>query len=125
MRKHTGKIANPKEARRYRRKLSIRKKVSGTPEIPRLSTQKSAKHLSIQVIDDENSKTLFSVQTFGKNAVPNAKANKDGAKLVGEKVASLLKEKNLSRAVFDRSGYKYHGVIATLVESIRENGIQI
>lgn len=123
MRKKQGKIKSESLARRVRRKLSIRRKINGTTECPRLCVTKSNKNLFVQVVDDSTSKTLFSVQTFGKNAVKVA-ATKDGAKEVGAKVAGQLKEKNISSVVFDRSGNKYHGVIAALADSVRENGIK-
>jgi len=124
MRKPNGKIKNASAERRLRRKLSIRKQIVGSTERPRVCVSKSNKNIFVQVIDDSASKTLFSVQTFGKNAV-DAKANKDGAKAVGAKVAEQLKGKSIERVVFDRSGYKYHGVVAALADSIRENGIQV
>lgn len=124
MRKPNGKLKSESGRKRLRRKLSIRKTIIGDAERPRVCVTKSSKNLFVQVINDEENKTLFSVQTFGKNAV-EGKANKDGAKAVGAKVAEELKGKNISKAVFDRSGYKYHGVIASLAESIRENGIQV
>ncbi len=124
MRKPNGKIKNASFGRRLRRKLSIRKQVIGSADRPRVCITKSNKNLFVQVIDDAESKTLFSVQTFGKNAV-DAKVNKDGAKAVGAKVAEQLKGKSIERVVFDRSGYKYHGVVAALADSIRENGIQV
>lgn len=123
MRKPIGRIASENESKRMRRRLSIRKKVNGSTECPRISLFRSNKHLRVQVIDDLTSKTLFSVQTFGKGAV--GENNAEGAKAVGAKVAELLKSKNLSRAVFDRAGYKYTGVVASLAASIRENGIQV
>ncbi len=124
MRKPNGKVKSESQRKRLRRKLSIRKKISGDSERPRVCITKSSKNLFVQVVNDDESQTLFSVQTFGKKAVV-AKANKDGAKLVGAKVAEELKGKNISKIVFDRSGYKYHGVIAALADSIRENGIQV
>lgn len=124
MRKPNGKVKNASAERRLRRKLSIRKQIVGSTERPRVCITKSNKNIFVQVIDDSVSKTLFSVQTFGKSAV-DAKANKDGAKVVGAKVAEQLKGKNIERVVFDRSGYKYHGVVAALADSIRENGIQV
>jgi large subunit ribosomal protein L18 len=124
IRKPNGKVKNASSARRLRRKLAIRKTVSGTAERPRLSVIRSNKHLSIQVIDDAANSTLFSVQTYGKNAVA-AKNNVEGAKVVGTKLAEALKAKNITNAVFDRNGLKYHGVVAAVVESARENGIQI
>jgi large subunit ribosomal protein L18 len=124
IRKPQGKVKKASEARRLRRKLAIRKTVSGTAERPRLSVIRSNKHLAIQVIDDASNATLFSVQTYGKNAVA-AKNNVEGAKVVGTKLAEALKAKKITNAVFDRNGLKYHGVIAAVVESARENGIQI
>ncbi len=78
----------------------------------------------MQIIDDVASKTIFSVQTFGKTKVANS-GNAEGAKKIGAEVAATLKKNNLSKAVFDRSGKQYTGVIKTLADSIRENGIQI
>ena len=123
MRKQLGKVKSASLAKRMRRKLSIRKSVVGTSDRPRLSVTKTNKNLFIQVIDDSASKTLFSVQTFGKEGV-KATANKDGAKEVGSKVAEKLKGNNITEIVFDRSGHKYHGVIAMLAETVRENGIK-
>lgn len=124
MRKPIGKVKSPALKKRLRRKLSIRKKVGGTASIPRVCITKSNKNLAIQVIDDEAMKTLLAVQTFGKSAVAKG-ANKDAAKVIGEKVAEGLKAKNITKAVFDRSGYKYHGVVAVVADTIRENGVQV
>lgn len=124
MRKNIAKIKNESKAKEYRRKLSIRKKVIGSGEKPRLSVTKSNKHLRVQIIDDVKSVTLFSVQTYGKTKVAN-NCNAEGAKLIGAEVAATLKKNNLSKAVFDRSGKQYTGVIKALADSIRENGIQI
>ncbi len=125
MRKQIAKIKNDSDKRRYRRRLSIRMKVEGTTERPRICAFRSNKHITVQVIDDSQNKTLFSVQTFGKNAVVGAKATKEGAKLVGAALAEKMKGAKLEKAVFDRAGYKYTGVVASLVEAVRENGIQI
>jgi large subunit ribosomal protein L18 len=124
MRKQKGKIGNAADARRYRRKLSIRSKIIGSADRPRICVFRSNKHLTVQVIDDNAQQTLFSVQTFGKDAIKGG-SNKEGAKAVGVAVAEGLKGKSITNAVFDRSGYKYHGVVATLADSVRENGIQI
>jgi large subunit ribosomal protein L18 len=124
MRKILGKIKNASKAKEYRRKLSIRKKVVGTVERPRICATKSNKNLFVQVVDDSTNKTIFSVQTFGKNGL-KATANVAGAKLVGLEVAKIMKEKNISNAVFDRNGKKYTGVITALADSIREGGVHI
>jgi len=124
MRKIAAKIKNETKAKEHRRKLSIRKKVVGSAESPRLCVTKSNKHLRVQAIDDVKSATLFSVQTFGKTKAADS-ANAEGAKKVGAAVATTLKKNNLKKAVFDRSGKQYTGVIKALADSIRENGIQI
>lgn len=124
MRKNIAKIKNETKAKEYRRKLSIRKKVVGSAEKPRLAVTKSNKHLRVQIIDDVKSATIFSVQTYGKTKVANS-CNAEGAKKVGAEVAATLKKNNLNKAVFDRSGKQYTGVIKALADSIRENGIQI
>lgn len=124
MRKNISKIKNESKAKEYRRKLSLRKKVIGSADKPRLAVTKSNKHLRVQAIDDVASKTLFSVQTYGKTKAADS-ANAEGAKKVGANVAATLKKSNLSKAVFDRSGKQYTGVIKALADSIRENGIQI
>jgi large subunit ribosomal protein L18 len=124
MRKHAAKIKNETKAKEHRRKLAIRKKVVGSAEKPRLAVTKSNKHLRVQAIDDVKSATLFSVQTYGKAKVAN-NCNAESAKKVGAEVAATLKKQNLSRAVFDRSGKQYTGVIKALADAIRENGIQI
>lgn len=124
MRKNIAKIKNETKAKEYRRKLSIRKKVVGTSESPRLCVTKTNKHLRVQAVDDVKSATLFSVQTYGKAKVGES-ANAESAKKVGAAVSAQLKKSNLSKAVFDRSGKQYTGVIKALADSIRENGIQI
>ena len=124
MRKQYGKVASKKDERRQKRRLTIRNKINGTSERPRICAMKSNKHITVQVIDDTKSVSLFTVSTFGKNAAAES-CNIEGAKIVGARVALVLKSKNLNAAVFDRAGYKYTGVIAALVQSIRESGIQV
>jgi len=124
MRKSLKTIKNTSKAKEQRRKLAIRKKVIGTTDRPRVCATKSNHNLFVQVVDDSTNKTLFSVQTFGKNAIGKT-ANADSAKVVGTEVAKLLADKNIKNAVFDRNGKKYTGVIASLATSIRDGGIQI
>ncbi len=124
IRKNKRKIKSTRKLRDYRRKLSIRKKISGTSEIPRICAVKSNKHLMVQVIDDSTAKTLFTVQTFGKNKVAD-KANLETAAVVGKAVGDKLQGLNIAKAVFDRNGKKYCGVVSKLAENIRETGIQI
>lgn len=124
MRKSYKKIKNASKAKVYRRKLSVRSKVSGSEERPRICATKTNKNLFVQVVNDVEGKTYFSVQTFGKNGVGNG-ANVESAQAVGVKVAQELTRLNITNAVFDRNGRKYTGVVAKLADSIRENGIQI
>jgi large subunit ribosomal protein L18 len=111
---------------RLLRKARIRKKVSGTPERPRLSVFRSLKHIYAQVIDDEAGTTLAHVSTLSpdvKSAV--AELDKKGAaKKVGELVAKACLEKNITAVVFDRNGVVYHGRIAAVADGAREAGLQ-
>ncbi|MDA8791685.1 50S ribosomal protein L18 [Bacteriovoracaceae bacterium] len=124
MRKKLGKIKNASKAKQYRRKLSIRNKVEGSTERPRLCATKTNKNLFVQVVDDSVSKTLFSVSTFGKNKVGKG-ATIESAKVVGQKVSELCKNAKIESVVFDRNGNVYTGVLKSLADSIRENGITI
>lgn len=110
---------------RARRKKRIRKKVSGTPERPRLSVFRSARHIYAQVIDDTSGRTLATASTLSP-AVKGAAAevNKsEAAKLVGAALAKLCAEKGIEKVVFDRNGYIYHGRIRALAEAAREAGL--
>ena len=124
MRSPIGKIRSAKKAKQLRRKLSIRKKVVGTAVRPRVCTIKSNKHLVVQVIDDMESKTIASVQTFGKNGI-KGKVNREGGKVIGQAVAKKLQDKKIVQAVFDRNGNIYAGVVAAVAEGLREAGIKI
>ena len=125
MRKNIGKIKSERLRTRARRKLSIRATLFGNAEKPRVSVTKTNKNLFVQVIDDISSQTLFSVQTFGKNGIPGTCGNRESAKKVGAEVGALLKARKIQQAVFDRSGYKFTGVVAALAEGIRESGIKV
>ncbi len=124
MRKIFGKVLNERRRKQDRRKLTIRSKIVGTAERPRICAIKTNKCLQVQVIDDAANKTLFSVQTFGKNKVAEGN-NKAAAEKVGAAVASKLKERNVTTAVFDRNGNIYAAVMATVADSIRAGGIQV
>jgi large subunit ribosomal protein L18 len=125
MRKRIGKIKSETLAKCYRRKLAIRAKIIGNSEKPRLCAIKSNKHLSVQVVNDQECKTLFSLNTFGKKAVPGSSGTISGAEVLGQKLAEELKKRGFNSAVFDRNGKPYTGVLESLVKGIRENGIEI
>lgn len=124
MRKNFKKIKSETKAKNVKRKLSIRSKLSGTTERPRVCAVKTNKHLSVQVIDDVKMVTLFSVQTFGKKKTGDG-ANATSAEAVGAAVSKKLKSLNIDKAVFDRNGRKFTGIVAKVADSIRNGGIQI
>lgn len=124
MRKPKQKVKSPVEARKLRRKLSVRTVVSGTMEKPRICVTKSNANIRVQVVDDTINKVLFSVETYGKNGV-SARANKDGARIVGQKVALFMKERGISTGVFDRNGNLYTGVVAAVANAIRESDVRL
>ena len=113
---------------RERRKLRIRKKISGTSERPRLSVFRSAKHIYAQVIDDASGATLVAVSTLTKGVKGggDSEEGKVGAsKRVGQLLAEKCKEKNIAKVVFDRNGYMYHGRVVALAEGAREGGLDL
>ncbi len=114
-----------KEAARQRRKVRIRKKISGVAERPRLVVFRSNLHIYAQIVDDENGATLVAASTLGlKKAGESAACNKAGGVLVGKEIARLAKEKNISRVVFDRNGYVYHGRVKAVADGAREAGLE-
>ncbi|AYE34557.1 50S ribosomal protein L18 [Clostridium septicum] len=113
-----------RKASRERRHLRVRKKISGTPERPRLSVYRSEKNIYAQIIDDVNAVTLVSASSLDKDFAVKAGGNKEAAKLVGELVAKKALEKGISEVVFDRGGYVYHGRVQTLAEAAREAGLK-
>jgi len=110
---------------RERRKLRIRRKISGTPERPRLTVFRSAKHIYAQVIDDDAGVTVAAASSAEKAAREGLKtgANVDAAKTVGKLIAERAKEKGVKDVIFDRGGYLYHGRVRALAEAARESGL--
>ena len=117
-------VKNRKEATR-KRHLRIRKKLSGTPDCPRLAVYRSVKHISVQLIDDVNSVTLVSASSLDKEIRAKVKhgGNIDAARVVGEFIATRAKAKGVGDVVFDRGGNLYHGRVAALAEAAREGGL--
>jgi large subunit ribosomal protein L18 len=110
---------------RGHRKSRIRKKVEGTPDRPRLSVFRSAKHIYAQVIDDTVGTTLVTVSTLSKDLRTDAgdKAKTDAAKIIGTAIANACKSKGIAKVVFDRNGFLYHGRVKALAEAAREAGL--
>ena len=111
-----------KKALRAKRHLRVRKKISGTPERPRLSVYRSEKNIYAQIIDDVNAVTLVSASTIDKDL--KAGGNKEAAKMIGEAVAKRALDKGITEVVFDRGGYVYHGRVQVLAEAAREAGLK-
>ena len=112
-----------KQAVRYKRKLRIRSILEGTLERPRLAVFRSNKYLYVQLIDDVKGHTLVSASTL-EEELKGRGATIDGAKTLGNLVAKRAMAKNISKIVFDRSGYLYHGRIKALADAAREGGLK-
>ena len=112
-----------KDRKRLRRKVHIRKRVSGTAERPRMTVTKSNRHISMQVVDDTKGCTLASASTLEKE-LKNIKATVEGAGQLGEIMGKRLLEKNIKTVVFDRNGYLYHGIVKALADGSRKAGIE-
>ncbi|MCS6797024.1 MAG: 50S ribosomal protein L18 [Myxococcota bacterium] len=108
---------------RRRRKRRIRRKVSGRPERPRLTVFRSARHTYAQVIDDTTGRTLASACTVGHQG-PGEGSKTDRARAVGAAVARACLERGITRVVFDRNGYLYHGRVRAVADAAREAGLQ-
>jgi len=115
-----------KNQKRKERHYSIRNKVVGTPERPRLNIFKSSKHIYAQVIDDATGTTIASASTLDKEIIGQvAELTKtDAAKLVGKTVGERAKNKGINAVVFDRGGYLYHGRVKLLADGARESGLE-
>ena len=114
-----------KNESRQRRKIRIRKKISGTSERPRLVVFRSNAHLYVQMVDDATGATLAATSTLTlSKAQDKVHCNKTGAELVGKEIARLAKEKSITKVVFDRNGYLYHGRIKAVADGAREGGLE-
>jgi large subunit ribosomal protein L18 len=112
-----------KDRKRQKRKVHIRKSISGTAERPRLSVTRSNKALYMQVIDDSKGFTLASASTLEKE-LKTIKATVEGAGQLGEVMGKRLLEKNIKTVIFDRNGYLYHGLVKAMAEGARKAGVQ-
>jgi large subunit ribosomal protein L18 len=112
-----------KKVKRFERKRRIRAKISGIPECPRISVFRSLKSISVQAIDDTTGTTLAHAKLadLGKRA----KNTIESATAVGTLLAQHLEKVGVKRAVFDRSGYRYHGKVKAVAEALREGSINI
>lgn len=113
--------------KRLRSKTKIRKKISGTPETPRLTVYRSLDNIYAQIIDDSTGKTLAAASSLSKEIAEDIKSAKGKiakSKLVGNLVAAKAAEQKISEVVFDRNGYRYHGRIQAVADGAREKGLK-
>jgi large subunit ribosomal protein L18 len=109
---------------RARRAFRVRKKVAGTASRPRLVVSRSSRHLFVQVIDDSQGKTLAYASTMETDLRADKGDKTAKSKAVGALIASRAKALGVTTVVFDRAGNKYHGRIAAVADSARENGLE-
>lgn len=111
-------------AARLRRKKRIRKKVFGSTERPRLSIFRTASHMYAQIIDDVSGRTVAAASTLSEGLEHEGhKGNMDAAAAVGRLIAARAKDANITRVVFDRNGFLYHGRVKALADAAREAGL--
>lgn len=113
-----------REDARIKRKQRVRKRVRGTDEKPRLCVYRSLKYTYAQLISDESGKVLGSASTRQVKGEEKSARCVESAKALGIKIAEIAKEKNISRVVFDRNGYLYHGRVAAVADGAREAGLE-
>jgi len=106
---------------RKRRQRSLRRKIQGSSEQPRVTVFRSLKHTYAQLIDDTDGKVLATVSS--KVVAEGSSKSVESAKAVGKRIAEIAKENNIEKAVFDRNGYLYHGRVAAVAEGAREGGL--
>lgn len=111
-----------KNTLRQKRRWRIRKKVSGTPERPRLTVRFSNKHIYAQCVDDRAGHTLVYASSLAENGP--LKANREGAASLGKTLAEKAKSAGIGEVVFDRAGRRYHGCVRAFADAARENGLQ-
>jgi large subunit ribosomal protein L18 len=115
---------------RQRRHLRIRRTVHGSPERPRLSVFRSVTHIYAQVVDDRAGRTLATASSLDPEirtqaaGAPKGRRKTEAGKLVGQLVARRAKERGISRVVFDRGGYLYHGRVKAVADGAREGGLE-
>lgn len=113
--------------RREKIKFKIRKKITGSPDKPRLVVFRSNKHIYAQIVDDVNHKTLLTVTSTSKKiqtALTKTKGKIDISKFIGKKVAENALSNDIKNVVFDRNGYLYHGRIKAVADGAREGGLK-
>ena len=122
--KDKNKLKNEARLKKARR---VKAKISGTAAVPRLVVYRSQKHIYAQLVDDTAGSTLVSSSTQNKEmkGKVSGKSKREVSKMVGSQIAEQAKKKDITKAVFDRNGYLYHGRVKAVAEGARENGLKI
>lgn len=118
-------MALSKRDRRLKIKRRIRKNISGTNDVPRMSVHRSNRQISVQVIDDLSGTTLVAASSLEKEIAASKVTKVEQAKLVGKRIAEKALEKGIQEVVFDRNGYLYHGRLKSLADAAREGGLKL
>jgi large subunit ribosomal protein L18 len=119
-------MKDTKRTKRIRRRKRTRTKVHGTASMPRVTVFRSNRHILAQIIDDTTGKTLASVNDKPAKGAKLAKNNKtERATQVGNKLAAIAKKAKITKVVFDRGGYKYHGRVKALAEALRKGDLKL
>jgi large subunit ribosomal protein L18 len=113
-------IPKTREQQRYRRHLRVRKKVTGTAERPRLVVFRSLKHISAQLVDDVARRTIATVTSTDLQSGKKT----DKSTEVGRRIAAKAKAAGITKVVFDRAGYQYHGRVKAVADGAREGGLE-
>jgi large subunit ribosomal protein L18 len=111
--------------RRYRRHLRVRKRVHGTAERPRLVVFRSLKHIAAQLVDDDRGVTLLGVSDLTEGVQVNGGGKVAKGKATGKLLAEKAKSAGITRVVFDRAGYRYHGRVQAVADGAREGGLEL
>ncbi|HVJ88943.1 MAG TPA: 50S ribosomal protein L18 [Labilithrix sp.] len=120
------KVANPKLRKRLRRKVSIRLRITGTAERPRLSVFRSARYVYAQAVDDTTGRVLASASELEETLKSSVagKPKKERARLVGKAIGERLKKAGVASVVFDRNGFIFHGRVKEIADGARDAGLQ-
>ena len=118
----TRKIKSAKGVRRLRTKRSIRRRIRGTADRPRLTVFRSNRNLYAQLVDDVSGRTLASASTLDEGHAADSPVH--AGLVVGERLAERAAECGISQAIFDRNGYRYHGRVRSLAEGARKGGLK-
>ncbi|KFI44886.1 LSU ribosomal protein L18P [Bifidobacterium bohemicum] len=118
-------LGKGKKVARLRRHARLRKRISGTPELPRLVVTRSNRHMVAQIVDDTKGVTLVSESTLAHDFDGFDGTKTEAAQKVGELIAKKAKDAGINAVVFDRGGNKYHGRVAAVAEGARQGGLAL